>query len=344
VGTNADATRACALQLRRIEDTAAKSALNEGERAALVAAQEALQARCESLEKELQDARSKHEAAVLGAREASEIQVRLTAELTAARESHAAVETELQVGESAVAELHTKHQAVAQSLAAERAALLAKNAALAAQMQATQTALKDLQESASSALYAAQRQNEELTARNAELAKEMDALSGEDAASLAPALAEARSNLAALQEQCEQLVAQNARLEHLAQANGGSGGDAGALHARLAEINQGFESVHMNGGPPSESGITDDTISEAGFSDMASVISEAPGMSDAARSANRARSAQNKARFEAIKQERNAFKQEAKKAAKELERMRAEVAKVEELKAQLKQLQEGLFI
>jgi DNA repair exonuclease SbcCD ATPase subunit len=186
----------------------------------------------------------------------------------------------------------------------------------------------------------------------------MEALSGTDAASLAPALAEAKTQMVEMQERIERLAAANAQLEQEVQRAAesslhnvapASGTDAALLQERLAQINRGFDEIGLaanghGGGPPSENGLTDDAASEAAFSDMASVISEAPGMSEAARAANRARSAQNKAKFDAIKAERNAFKQEAKKAAKELERMRAEVAKVEDLKTQLKALQESMYV
>ena len=326
-------------------------ALSDGERASLVAAQEALQGQVSALQLELQQARQQHDAAAARAREAGDVQHQLTEELTAARQSHAAAAEELEGGESAVAQLLQQQQQVAEALAGERSALLAKNAALTAQMQATQVALQQLQESAAEALHAASRENDELAARNAQLAKEMEALSGKDGAALAPALAEARSQLAAMQERCAQLAAANAQLEqHLQGGRGGPAtGEHTVLQARLAAINESFDSIGLHGNghagrEPSESGLTDDTASEAGFSDMASVMSEAPGMTDAQRAANRMRSAQNKAKFDAIKAERNAFKQEAKKAAKELERMRMEVAKVEELKNQLKALQDNMYV
>ena len=323
-------------------------ALSDGERASLVAAQEALQGQVSAMQLELQQARQQHDAAAARARESSDVQSQLTEELATARQSHAAAEEELEGGESAVAQLLQQQQLVAEALAGERSALLAKNAALTAQMQATQAALQQLQESAAEALHSASRENDELAARNAQLAKEMEALSGKDGAALAPALAEARAQLAAMQERCAQLAASNAQLEQDLQ--GGRGGSATGEHtvlqARLAAINETFDSIgqHANGREPSEGGATDDTASEIAFSDMASVMSEAPGMTDAQRAANRARSSQNKAKFDAIKAERNAFKQEAKKAAKELERMRMEVAKVEELKKQLKALQDNMYV
>ena len=313
-------------------------ALSDGERASLVAAQEALQGQVSAMQLELQQARQQHDAAAARARESSDVQSQLTEELATARQSHAAAEEELEGGESAVAQLLQQQQLVAEALAGERRALLAKKAALPAQMQATQAALQQLQESAAEALHSASRENDELAARNAQLAKEMEALSGKDGAALAPALAEARA----------QLAASNAQLEQDLQ--GGRGGSATGEHtvlqARLAAINETFDSIgqHANGREPSEGGATDDTASEIAFSDMASVMSEAPGMTDAQRAANRARSSQNKAKFDAIKAERNAFKQEAKKAAKELERMRMEVAKVEELKKQLKALQDNMYV
>jgi chromosome segregation ATPase len=324
-------------------------ALSDGERATLVAAQEALQGQVSTLQLELQQARQQHDAAAARARESSDVQSQLTEELATARQSHAAAEKELEGGESAVAQLLQQQQLVAEALAGERSALVAKNAALTAQMQATQAALQRLQESAAEALHSASRENDELAARNAQLAKEMEALSGKDGAALAPALAEARAQLAAMQERCAQLAASNAQLEQeLQNGRGGSAtGEHTVLQARLAAINETFDSIglHANGREPSEGGATDDTASEIAFSDIASVAgSEAPGMTDAQRAANRLRSSQNKAKFDAIKAERNAFKQEAKKAAKELERMRTEVAKVEELKNQLKALQDNMYV
>jgi enamine deaminase RidA (YjgF/YER057c/UK114 family) len=186
------------------------------------------------------------------------------------------------------------------------------------------------------------RQNADLVSRNAQLSLEMEALAGTSTAAMAPALAEARAALAAAQARCAELAAQNSVLADQAQA--AQSGEAALMQARLALISQGFESIHTARGPPSESGLTDDTASEAGFSDLASNVSEAPGLSDATRAANRARAAQNKAKFDAIKAERNAFKAEAKKAARELDRMRLEVTKVQELKSQLKALQETLYV
>lgn len=112
-------------------------------------------------------------------------------------------------------------------------------------------------------------------------------------------------------------------------------------------INRGFDNVGQAGpSGSSEPDAISDSLSDFNFSDTASMLSETAsrrgGPVDEARlAANRQRIAQNKAKFEAIKAERNNFKAEARRAAKELERMRAEVSKVEELKSQLRNLQEA---
>lgn len=112
-------------------------------------------------------------------------------------------------------------------------------------------------------------------------------------------------------------------------------------------INRGFDNVGQAGpSGSSEPDAMSDSLSDFNFSDSASMFSETAsrrgGPVDEARlAANRQRIAQNKAKFESIKAERNNFKAEARRAAKELDRMRSEVSKVEELKSQLRNLQEA---
>jgi chromosome segregation ATPase len=272
-------------------------------------------------------------------------------------EHNAALAAELTQGEAAVTALHSQQQAVFESLASERADLIKRNAALAAKMTEDHAALERMKSDAAASLEAVARENLELSARNAALSAEMTMLAGTEAASLAIALAEARAALSMAESRCSELSARNSSLaaqadaaqaaeadrRRLAESNTQLANEAALLHTRLAQISCGFDAVsYTHSRAPSDAG--DDAASEMGFSDLASNASEAPGLSDATRAANKVRSTQNKAKFDAIKAERNSFKAEARKAAKELERMRGEVTKVEDLKAQLKTLQESMFI
>jgi chromosome segregation ATPase len=272
-------------------------------------------------------------------------------------ENNVALAAELMQGEAAVVALHTQQLSVFESLAAERTALVQRNSELASKMAEDHTALERMKAEAAAALEAVARENEELSARNAALSAEMEAMAGTEAAALAISLAEARAALVLAEGRCKELAARNTSLsvqadaalaaaaEHrrLTESNSQLANEAAMLQTRLAQISRGLDSVGPSdfvSGPPSDA----DDASEVAFSDLASNISEAPGLTEASRAANKARSAQNKAKFDAIKAERNAFKAEARKAAKELERMRAEVAKVEELKKQLSTLQDSMFM
>jgi chromosome segregation ATPase len=272
-------------------------------------------------------------------------------------ENNVALAAELMQGEAAVVALHTQQLSVFESLAAERTALVQRNSELASKMAEDHTALERMKAEAAAALEAVARENEELSARNAALSAEMEAMAGTEAAALAISLAEARAALTLAEGRCKELAARNTSLsvqadaalaaaaEHrrLTESNSQLANEAAMLQTRLAQISRGLDSVGPSdfvSGPPSDA----DDASEVAFSDLASNISEAPGLTEASRAANKARSAQNKAKFDAIKAERNAFKAEARKAAKELERMRAEVAKVEELKKQLSTLQDSMFM
>ena len=334
------------------------------EHAALLASHAELGVKLESCVADLSAAnaqiaelRKQAEAMSTSARDAAAAHQRELAARASLEENNVALAAELMQGEAAVVALHTQQLSVFESLAAERAALVQRNSELASKMAEDHTALEHMKAEAAAALEAVARENVELSARNAALSAEMEALAGTEAASLAISLAEARAALSLAEGRCKELAARNTSLsvqadaalaaaaEHrrLTESNSQLANEAAMLQTRLAQISRGLDSVGTGetvGGPPSEA----DDASEAGFSDLASNISEAPGLTDAARAANKARSAQNKAKFDAIKAERNAFKAEARKAAKELERMRAEVAKVEELKKQLSTLQESMFL
>lgn len=159
--------------------------------------------------------------------------------------------------------------------------------------------------------------------------------------------AELAKKNAELAAEAERAAKAEAARRELAQTNDMLTSEAATLQAKLAMINRGFDNLAQAGpSGASEPDAISDSLSDFNFSDSASLLSEAAsrrgGPVDEARlAANRQRIAQNKAKFEAIKAERNNFKAEARKAAKELERMRSEVSKVEELKAQLRQLQEA---
>ena len=334
------------------------------EHAALVAAHAELSAKLESCLADFSSAnaqiatlREQAEAMSASAREAAAAHKRELAARASLEENNVALAAELMQGEAAVVALHTQQLSVYESLAAERAALIQRNSELASKMAEDHTALERMKAEAATALEAVARENVELSARNAALSAEMEALAGTDAAGLAISLAEARAALTLAETRCRELAARNTSLsvqadaalaaaaEHrrLTDSNSQLANEAAMLQTRLAQISRGLDNVGTGGaadGPPSEA----DDASEVAFSDLASNISEAPGLTDAARAANKARSAQNKAKFDAIKAERNAFKAEARKAAKELERMRAEVAKVDELKKQLSTLQDSMFI
>ena len=93
--------------------------------------------------------------------------------------------------------------------------------------------------------------------------------------------------------------------------------------------------------------LSDDGRSVAGYSDLASVVSEIPNPNDVdgkAAAARRAKAAQNKIKFDAVKAQRNQFKAGLKAAQEEIARMREEMQTVEALKKQVAALQENMFV
>eukprot|EP00227_Mantoniella_beaufortii_P002115 CAMPEP_0197609666 /NCGR_PEP_ID=MMETSP1326-20131121/51648_1 /TAXON_ID=1155430 /ORGANISM="Genus nov. species nov., Strain RCC2288" /LENGTH=91 /DNA_ID=CAMNT_0043178071 /DNA_START=1 /DNA_END=276 /DNA_ORIENTATION=+ len=90
-----------------------------------------------------------------------------------------------------------------------------------------------------------------------------------------------------------------------------------------------------------------DLESSAGYSDLASNISEAPNPNDLdgmmGKSA-RAKAQANKVKYDQMKTQRNQYKQGLRVAKEEMERMQGEMGAVEALKEQVKALQETTFL
>ena len=144
-------------------------------------------------------------------------------------------------------------------------------------------------------------------------------------------------------------------------------GQKGMLEGKLELINRSladFEKNHaeavargvVNGGGcgssvggGSESGEKPwrdlDLQSVADYSDLASNTSEMPNVHDVEARASRVAKAQaNKVKFEQMKVQRNQYRQGLKQAQQEIEKMKAEMAAVNELKEQVKVLQEATFL
>ena len=311
----------------KLENTTAEISHAEGRRGALMERNDDLQASLRAAEE---------------AREAAEEHI---ARRTRA---NAALEDEISRGEDAVRALQEQTSASFASLRSDREALIARNEALREQMAASQAKLDDVRAEAESIVAEEHARNEALERKHEETLRELRDAGGD--AALAPMLMEAQRQLAEERERVARLAEEKAALETTANAGARAArereGKLELLDRSLADFERNrVESAAALGPGFQDLDASTDAGSVAGFSDIASVMSEMPGNpNDPAAAARRAKAKENKIKFENVKRQRDSYKQGLRAAKEEIERMRKEVGMVEELKKQVESLRENMYV
>ena len=264
--------------------------------------------------------------------------------------ANASLEEEIAAGESAVAALQEQTRESFEQMTLDREQLVERNRALAEQMTESQTRLDVVRAEAEAIIKEEQERNEALERRHEETLAELEKIGGD--AALRPMLIETQQQLLRERERAAALREQNRELEEAAEAverrKREQEGKLELLNRSLADFEKNREQSAEAMGPGFQGlDLSDDGRSVAGYSDLASVVSEIPNPNDVdgkAAAARRAKAAQNKIKFDAVKAQRNQFKAGLKAAQEEIERMRAEMQTVEALKKQVAALQENMFV
>ena len=252
--------------------------------------------------------------------------------------ANASLEEEIAAGESAVAALQEQTRESFEQMTLDREQLVERNRALAEQMTESQTRLDVVRAEAEAIIKEEQERNEALERRHEETLAELEKIGGD--AALRPMLIETQQQLLRERERAAALREQNRELEEAAEAverrKREQEGKLELLNRSLADFEKNREQSAEAMGPGFQGlDLSDDGRSVAGYSDLASVVSEIPNPNDVdgkAAAARRAKAAQNKIKFDAVKAQRNQFKAGLKAAQEEIERMRAEMQTVEALK------------
>jgi chromosome segregation ATPase len=264
--------------------------------------------------------------------------------------ANASLEEEIAAGESAVAALQEQTRESFEQMTLDREQLVERNRALAEQMTESQTRLDVVRAEAEAIIKEEQERNEALERRHEETLAELEKIGGD--AALRPMLIETQQQLLRERERAAALREQNRELEEAAEAverrKREQEGKLELLNRSLADFEKNREQSAEAMGPGFQGlDLSDDGRSVAGYSDLASVVSEIPNPNDVdgkAAAARRAKAAQNKIKFDAVKAQRNQFKAGLKAAQEEIERMREEMQTVEALKKQVAALQENMFV